>query len=126
MEARIEAGSCVPGGRRTAATLLRDESGMVVLGPLIVLVAVVLVFGFLGYLKQPAPPRLSTEGRELRVARAPVAVEYGGVTIAQLPAGAPVWVYPLADGRLAVYRGAKAQRVVGFVPDSALARSPAP
>jgi hypothetical protein len=111
---------------RPLRVLLRDERGIVVLGPLIVITVLVLTLGFLGYLRHRTPPRISLEGRELRHVLAAAEVEYGGVTIERLAAGAAVWVYPLQDGRFAVFRSRKAPNVVGFVPDSLLAPAPRP
>lgn len=105
---------------RPARALLRDESGIVVLGPLIVITVLVLVLGTLGYLKNRQPDLVSREGREARLAAAAVDVEYGGVRIGRISPGDRVWVYPVGRGQVAVFRGERTPNVVGFAPDSLL------
>jgi hypothetical protein len=99
---------------------LRDESGIVVLGPLIVITVLVLGLGTLGYLKNREPHRVSLEGRELRLASAAVDVQYGGVRVRRIAPGSTVWVYPLDTGTVAVFEGRRVPNVLGFAPDSLL------
>jgi hypothetical protein len=107
---------------------LSSEQGFVVLG-LLILIAGALVTGVLigkvMYASQYAyevPPG----HRELWTAVEPVDVRYGALVTDHLAPREAVWVRPVGDGRLAVFKDRESSRVVGFVSAGDLTPSTSP
>jgi len=103
--------------RRTPAAsgLLRDRSGMIVLGPLILFVLLLIIMVVAGKIFYPAPRgTYRTEPvPELSYALAPAEVRSGDRVALRLQPGDSVWVVRLDNGSAVVFRDRAGRQVIG-------------
>jgi hypothetical protein len=112
--------------KQRPATLLKDQSGIVILGPLIVFVVIFSTMILIGMIinradQPPADPPLP---REIRYAAAPLEVRFGGRITARREPGEELWVRLDEEGEATVYESEESNVIIGFVPDSLLTMSP--
>ena len=116
--------------RSSASTRRRgrigNEDGFVVLGIIILITVTFVTAVMIGKVVhrdrfRQDPP---VQHRELRSVPRDAVVRYGALRTATLPAGSTIWVHPMG-AEVAVFDLASGTRIIGFMPDSLLARDPA-
>jgi len=111
MSPRVSAERRTPAANRP----LRDRSGMIVLGPLILFVLLLIIMVVAGKIFYPAPRgTYRTEPvPELSYALAPAEVRSGDRVALRLQPGDSVWVVRLDNGSAVVFHDRAGRQVIG-------------
>jgi hypothetical protein len=117
------AGHGTPAGRGASAPA---QQGFIVLGLLVAVTVCMVTGALIGQIihQHRYGMEVPLESREVRYSERPVEIRYGALTTGRIAKGDSVWVRPTAGGQLAVFAGRDSQKIVGFVTEGALLRSP--